>query len=151
MIDVALLSVIRRWRYRDGLAIREICRRTGLSRNTVRKYLKSSVVEPKYATGKRVSQLDPFEGKLAGWLETEPRKSRKQRRNLRRMYGDLVALARASFGGGLAGLGCFYTALAEPRLDLRGALADPAVTAPAARPALCTRNSGASPQRQQRL
>ncbi len=34
-----LLSVIRRWHHRDGLPIREITRRTGLSRNTIRKYL----------------------------------------------------------------------------------------------------------------
>ena len=31
-----LLSVIRRWHYRDHFSIREISRRTGLSRNTVR-------------------------------------------------------------------------------------------------------------------
>jgi len=36
-----LLSVIRRWRFRDKLPIREIGRRTGLSRNTIRKYLHS--------------------------------------------------------------------------------------------------------------
>ena len=46
MIDVALLSVIRRWRLREGLAIREISRRTGLSRNTIRKYLTREIVEP---------------------------------------------------------------------------------------------------------
>ena len=34
-----LWSVIRRWHHRDGLPIREITRRTGLSRNTIRKYL----------------------------------------------------------------------------------------------------------------
>ena len=39
VIDVALLSVIRRWHFREGMPIREIARRTGLSRNTVRKYL----------------------------------------------------------------------------------------------------------------
>ena len=39
MIDVALLSVIRRWHLREGVSIREIARRTQLSRNTVRKYL----------------------------------------------------------------------------------------------------------------
>ena len=33
MIDMALLSVIRRWHLRDGHSIREIARRTGLSRN----------------------------------------------------------------------------------------------------------------------
>ena len=49
MIDVTLLSVIRRWHHRDGIAIREIARRTGLSRNTVRKYLASGVDRPEYA------------------------------------------------------------------------------------------------------
>ena len=39
MIDVDLLSVIRRWHGRDQLSIREISRRTGLSRHTIRKYL----------------------------------------------------------------------------------------------------------------
>jgi transposase len=92
VIDVALLSVIRRWRLRDGLAIREISRRTGLSRTTIRKYLKTDIVEPKYAARKSASKLDAFEEKLVRWLETEPRKSRKQRRNLRRMFTDLVAL-----------------------------------------------------------
>jgi DNA-binding transcriptional regulator LsrR (DeoR family) len=43
VIDVALLSVIRRWHFREGMPIREIARRTGLSRNTVRKYLATAV------------------------------------------------------------------------------------------------------------
>jgi hypothetical protein len=47
VIDMELLSVIRRWHYRDHFSIREISRRTGLSRNTVRKYLRSDTVEPK--------------------------------------------------------------------------------------------------------
>jgi len=39
---VDLLSVIRRWRKRDKLSIRDISSRTGLSRNTVRnEYLKN--------------------------------------------------------------------------------------------------------------
>ncbi|ASS54333.1 hypothetical protein CHR56_06955 [Rhizobium leguminosarum bv. viciae] len=38
---MALLSVIRRWHFREHLPIREICRRTGLSRNTIRKYLRT--------------------------------------------------------------------------------------------------------------
>ena len=36
-----LLSVIRRWRLRDKIPLREIERRTGLSRNTIRKYLRA--------------------------------------------------------------------------------------------------------------
>ena len=92
MIDVALLSVVWRWRLRDGLAIREISRRTGLSRITIRKYLNSDIVEPKHEARKNASKLDEFEEKLTKWLETEPRKSRKQRRNVRQMFAELVAL-----------------------------------------------------------
>ena len=39
MIDVATLSVIRRWALREQQSIREIARSTGFSRNTIRKYL----------------------------------------------------------------------------------------------------------------
>jgi hypothetical protein len=38
VIDMELLSVIRGWPYRDHFSIRAISRRTGLSRNTVRKH-----------------------------------------------------------------------------------------------------------------
>lgn len=55
-----LLSVIRRWHGRDKLSIREISRRTGLSRHTIRKYLDSGVVEPAYPQRKSISKLDPF-------------------------------------------------------------------------------------------
>ena len=37
MIDVALLSVIRRWHVREKVSIREIARGTKLSGNTIRK------------------------------------------------------------------------------------------------------------------
>lgn len=92
MIDVALLSVIRRWHLRDGVPIREIARRTGLSRNTIRKYLASEIVEPKYPARKTPSKLDAFEATLASWLVRESSRSRKQRRNLKQLYRDLVAL-----------------------------------------------------------
>jgi transposase len=74
------------------MTVREIARRTGLSRNTLRKYLDSETIEPKYAARNSASNLDAFEDKLMKWLETEPRKSRKQRRNLRQMFADLVSL-----------------------------------------------------------
>jgi transposase len=46
VIDMDLLSVIRRWYYRDKIPIRDISRRTGLSRNTIRKYVRADTVEP---------------------------------------------------------------------------------------------------------
>ncbi len=92
MIDVATLSVIRRWALREQLSIREIARRTGLSRNTIRKYLREGDVEPKYAKRVSVSKLDAFAEKLSGWLVREASRSRKQRRTLLQMHADLVAL-----------------------------------------------------------
>jgi transcriptional regulator with XRE-family HTH domain len=65
VIDMELLSVIRRWRLRDHFSIREISRRTGLSRNTVRKYLRSDIVEPKFNLADRTSKLDPYADKLS--------------------------------------------------------------------------------------
>ena len=87
-----LLNLIRRMSLRQKLPIREIARRTGLSRNTVKKHLKAGTVEPRFAISDRPSKLDPFSEKLAGWLESEAGKSRKQRRTLKQLHADLVAL-----------------------------------------------------------
>lgn len=92
MIDVAILSVIRRWHRREGMKIREIVRRTGLSRNTVKKYLASDVVEPRYPKRRSPSKLDSHAATLSAWLKAHAAQHRKQRRNLRQMYRDLKAL-----------------------------------------------------------
>jgi len=89
---VALLSVIRRWHHREGMPIREIARRTGLSRNTVRKYLASGVVEPRYPQRSNLSKLDDYEQTLSSWLHRETRRHRKQRRSIKQLYHDLVPL-----------------------------------------------------------
>jgi transposase len=92
VIDMELLSVIRRWHYRDHFSIREISRRTGLSRNTVRKYLRSDTVEPKFNIPDRPSKLDPYADKLSQMLRQEAGKSRKQKRTTKQLHADLAAL-----------------------------------------------------------
>ena len=89
---MALVSVIRRWHLREGMPIREIARRTGLSRNTVRKYLASQDLEPTYPSRKSPSKLDSYEETLTNWLFRESRRHRKQRRTVKRLYKDLVSL-----------------------------------------------------------
>jgi len=86
VIDVATLNVIRRWALRDQMSIREISRRTGLARNTVKKYLRSDETEPSYERRVSSSKLDPYAEKLATWLGIEATKSRKQRRTLRQIH-----------------------------------------------------------------
>jgi transposase/transcriptional regulator with XRE-family HTH domain len=77
---MAFLTVIRRWALRDKLPIREIARRTGISRNTIKKYLREGIVEPAFQTPDRPSKLDPYAAQLTGWLISDQRKSRKERR-----------------------------------------------------------------------
>lgn len=101
---MVLLSVIRRWAFRDQLSIREISRRTGLSRNTIRKYLRSGSVEPKFKVPDRPSKLDAFADKLAGWLKSEAAKSRKQKRTAKQLYADLRSFG---YGGSYSRVAAF--------------------------------------------
>src|SRR5580704_17533884 len=91
-----LLSVIRRWHYRDHFSIREISRRTGLSRNTVRKYLRSDTVEPKFNIPDRPSKLDPYADKLSQMLRQEAGKSRKQKRTTTQYFSTPDHSVRAA-------------------------------------------------------
>ena len=89
---MAILSSIRRWHFRDLMPIREIVRKTGIARNTIRKYLANKVVEPKYPVRKSASKLDEFAVKLRQWLKAEANKGRKQKRSLKQLHRDLVQL-----------------------------------------------------------
>ncbi len=53
----------------EGHSIREISKRTSLSRNTVRKYLRSSPVPAKRPD--RSSKLDPFKEQIRSWVEKD--------------------------------------------------------------------------------
>lgn len=53
---------------------------------------KAGTIEPKFAVPDPPSKLDPFAEKLTGWLTTETAKSREQRRSVKQLYADLVAL-----------------------------------------------------------
>src|SRR5690606_23322895 len=89
---MALLSFIRRWYFRDQLSIREITKRTGLYRNTIRKYLRSDTVEPRFKVPERPSKLDPFAERLSVWLRREMGRPRKQKRTIKQLHADLVSL-----------------------------------------------------------
>jgi transcriptional regulator with XRE-family HTH domain len=79
VIEMGFLKVIRTWALRDKMPIREIARRTGISRNTIKKYLREGIVEPAFQTPDRASKLDPYASQLTGWLVSDQRKSRKER------------------------------------------------------------------------
>ena len=99
---MGLLNIIRRMAFREKLSIREISRRTGLSRNTITKHLNAGTIEPQFSTPERQSKLGPFADKRGGWLKAEAGKSRKQRRTAKQLYEDLVKLGYTGSYGRVA-------------------------------------------------
>jgi len=63
---MGLLNIIRRMALRQKLPLRETARRTGMSRNTIKKYLNAGTIEPQFTTPERQSKLDLFAEKLTG-------------------------------------------------------------------------------------
>jgi len=92
VIDVALLGIIRRWHLREQVPLREIARRLGISRHTVRRYIRAETIESAYADRRPRSSLDKYTLKLSAWLKTEAAKSRKHRRTLKQLHLELRAL-----------------------------------------------------------
>ena len=84
MIDVAMLSLIRRLHMREGVSLRGIARRTGISRNTIKKYLAGQVVVPRYKPRPARSKLAPYAEQLIVRLKTAAKASRKQRKSISR-------------------------------------------------------------------
>ena len=85
-----LLGKVRRMHYRDGLSRSEIARRTGLSRNTVKKWLTApEAVEPRYRRVQAPGKLDPFHGALLQALEADARRPKRDRRTAKALYAEL--------------------------------------------------------------
>jgi hypothetical protein len=65
-----LLGKVRRLHYREGLSRSQIARRAGLSRNTVKKWLKAPQgTEPRYRRARVPGKLGPFQERLREALE----------------------------------------------------------------------------------
>jgi transposase-like protein len=70
---------IRRMHFHEHLTISEIQRRTSLSRNTIKKWLRE-VKHPQYQRRKRDSKLTPFEPGLKLAMETDAHRPKRDRR-----------------------------------------------------------------------
>ena len=94
---MSLLSKIRRLRFRDRLSSSEVARRTGLSRNTVKRWLAAGKgVEPKYRRSSGPTVLTPFEERLRQRLESDARRAKRERRTALALYSELRALRYSS-------------------------------------------------------
>ena len=89
---MALLSVIRRWAFRDQVSIRELLGGARDYRGTRYRKCRAGSVRPKFKVPDRPSKLDAFADKLSGWLKIEASKSRKQKRTVKQLHVDLITL-----------------------------------------------------------
>jgi transposase len=98
MITMVMLGMIRRMFYRDGLSRSEISRRTGLSRNTIKKWLRASWgAEPKYRRRGRPGKLGAFKADLVSALQTDAHRPKRDRRTALALY---VEIKQKGYTGG---------------------------------------------------
>ena len=89
---MALLGKIRRMFYRDKLSLSEIARRTSLSRNTVKKWLRSpESTEPQYRRRPQERKLAPYQDWLTKALETDSHRPNRDRRTAQRLWQELCS------------------------------------------------------------
>ena len=95
-----MLAKIRRMHLRERLSIREIARKTGLARNTVREWLRQpQLVEPVYPKRAVITKLDAYADTLSGWLKANQHRGKRERRTAHSMYQELTALGyRGGYG-----------------------------------------------------
>lgn len=87
---MAMYAKVRRMRFRDGLSISEIARRTSLTRNTVKKWLADPARnEMKYERPAGPRKLDTHVEWLRQALETDARRPRSDRRTALRLHTQL--------------------------------------------------------------
>jgi transposase len=72
LLDVEGWAELRREHFVRGVSIKELVRRTGMSRNTIRSALRSAAA-PRYSRPAAGSKLDPFKDEIHRLLRADPR------------------------------------------------------------------------------
>ena len=93
MITMELLGKIRRMHVRDKMSVRAIAKRTGLSRNTLQKWLQTpeDVKVPKYVRAKGFGKLNAFTEELEQALKADASRHKKDRRSARALLLQIGA------------------------------------------------------------
>ena len=94
-----MIGKVRRMKLRDQLSLSEIAKRTGLSGNTVKKWLKApGDVVPKYERTVVPGKLTPFEPVLHQALATDSHRPKQGRRSGRALFAQIQAQGYPSQG-----------------------------------------------------
>jgi transposase len=108
VITMEMIGKVRRMHRRDKKSAREIARTTGLSRNTVAKWLQAPVQErPKYRRAPQCTKLTPFHEAIVQALKADARRPKRERRTARALHKEIEA---AGYDGGYSRLTDFIRA-----------------------------------------
>ena len=84
MITMEMLGKVRRMYWRDKLSLREITKRTGLSRNTIREWLRKpeevQTAQPTYMRRDGACKLTAFHETLKQALKADAHRTKQNRR-----------------------------------------------------------------------
>ena len=97
MITMEMLGKIRRMHLRDKLSLHEIAKRTGLSRNTLRRWLRApqEVQAPVYSRPQALGKLSAFTGELEQALQADGHRSKRDRRTAKALFAQIQAVGYA--------------------------------------------------------
>jgi transposase len=101
-----VLGKIRRMYLRDRLSLHEITKRTGLSRNTIRKWLRTpeETAPPTYRRGEGLGKLGAFHEALEQALKADAHRSKQNRRTAKALFAQIKA---DGYAGGYSQLTAF--------------------------------------------
>ena len=93
MITMEMLGKIRRMYLRDKLSLHEITKRTGLSRNTIRTWLRASekAARPTYRRNEGPGKLTAFHETLIQALKADAHRTTQNRRSARALFVQIQA------------------------------------------------------------
>ena len=92
MITMDMIGKVRRMKLRDKFSTSAIAKRTGLSRNTVKKWLKAPGSKaPKYSRESSEGRLSAFEATLEQALTADAHRPRHGRRTAKALFAQIQA------------------------------------------------------------
>ena len=108
MISMEMMGKIRRMYFRDKLSLHEIAKRTGLSRNTIRKWIRApEATQPVYQRRAVFNKLNPFHATLERALKADALRPKSQRRTAKAL---LTQIRADGYEGGYSQLTAFIRA-----------------------------------------
>ena len=91
MITMEMIGKIRRMHFRDGLSLHQIAKRTGISRNTIRKWVRAPKLDnpPKYPRRTTPGKLALHSEFLQTALKADSLCPKKHRRTVRALFAQI--------------------------------------------------------------